>query len=378
MPEMSLADLGLDQVRNFAPPMPEGDLGAGLMGLGRGLKAVGQGIAQQVATPGRLMAPNPWPEGTEQWHWYEDQKSAAAMQWAPEMAVNMIGSPAAVGGMPGTVGSGIKAFHSSPHDFDRFDLSKIGTGEGAQVYGHGLYFAENPAVSGQGGQYWQNFAHQHPEAQAARYLQDRGFDRSKALADAREWMALAEKRGAPAFNPDEARKMVQLLESGKPVGPRTYEVNINADPAHMLDWDKPLSQQSEHVRAALPDIVKSDEMYRARYPHSPMADPFGSNIYTQVGATGGLRIPEAKAQAAAALREAGIPGIKYLDGGSRGPQVVANLGGRPVTPRTPTSNYVIFDPSIVNIMKKYGIVGAAPGSLMALQALQDERQQQQQ
>jgi len=48
--------------------------------------------------------------------------------------------------------TGIKAYHSSPHDFDRFDLSKIGTGEGAQVYGHGLYFAENPKVSGQGGQ----------------------------------------------------------------------------------------------------------------------------------------------------------------------------------------------------------------------------------
>ena len=34
-----------------------------------------------------------------------------------------------------------------------------------------------------------------------------------------------------------------LLASGKPVGPRTYEVNINADPAHFLDWDKPLSAQ---------------------------------------------------------------------------------------------------------------------------------------
>ena len=25
------------------------------------------------------------------------------------------------------------------------------------MYGHGLYFAENPAVSGQGGQYWKQF-----------------------------------------------------------------------------------------------------------------------------------------------------------------------------------------------------------------------------
>ena len=65
---------------------------------------------------------------------------------------------AALGGMTVTP-TGIKAYHSSPHDFDKFDLAKIGTGEGAQVYGHGLYFAESPAVSGQGGQYWQQFLH---------------------------------------------------------------------------------------------------------------------------------------------------------------------------------------------------------------------------
>jgi hypothetical protein len=42
---------------------------------------------------------------------------------------------------------GIRAYHGSPHDFDRFDLNKIGTGEGAQAYGHGLYFAENEGVA---------------------------------------------------------------------------------------------------------------------------------------------------------------------------------------------------------------------------------------
>ena len=65
---------------------------------------------------------------------------------------------AAMGASAGGLSTkGIKAYHSSPHDFDKFDLAKIGTGEGAQVYGHGLYFAENPAVSGQGGQYWNSF-----------------------------------------------------------------------------------------------------------------------------------------------------------------------------------------------------------------------------
>src|ERR1700688_330515 len=39
------------------------------------------------------------------------------------------------------------AYHGSPYDFDAFDTGKIGTGEGAQVYGHGLYFAENEKVA---------------------------------------------------------------------------------------------------------------------------------------------------------------------------------------------------------------------------------------
>ena len=38
----------------------------------------------------------------------------------------------------------ITAYHGTPHQFEAFDVSKIGTGEGAQAYGHGLYFAENP------------------------------------------------------------------------------------------------------------------------------------------------------------------------------------------------------------------------------------------
>src|SRR5262247_219562 len=42
---------------------------------------------------------------------------------------------------------GIRAFHGSPHDFEKFSLSKIGTGEGAQAYGHGLYFAEREGTA---------------------------------------------------------------------------------------------------------------------------------------------------------------------------------------------------------------------------------------
>ena len=39
------------------------------------------------------------------------------------------------------------AWHGSPHDFDTFDLGAIGTGEGNQSHGWGLYFAKKKLVS---------------------------------------------------------------------------------------------------------------------------------------------------------------------------------------------------------------------------------------
>ena len=41
----------------------------------------------------------------------------------------------------------ITALHASPHSFRKFDTAFMGKGEGAQAYGWGLYFAENPKVN---------------------------------------------------------------------------------------------------------------------------------------------------------------------------------------------------------------------------------------
>lgn len=40
-----------------------------------------------------------------------------------------------------------KVFHGSPHKFDRFNLRSIGSGEGAQAYGWGIYLAGNKEVA---------------------------------------------------------------------------------------------------------------------------------------------------------------------------------------------------------------------------------------
>ena len=39
------------------------------------------------------------------------------------------------------------AYHGTPHKFKDFSLEHIGTGEGAQAHGWGLYFAQNKGVS---------------------------------------------------------------------------------------------------------------------------------------------------------------------------------------------------------------------------------------
>jgi hypothetical protein len=290
---------------------------------------------------------------------------------------------------------GIKAYHSSPHDFDRFDLSKIGTGEGAQVYGHGIYAAENPAVSGQGGQYWQQFLN-HPaltpgQQHAGGRLRAEGFDREKAIAatqrDVKDWMD-------PKAFPDRgyAEKMLALrqaeleaLMSGK-AGPRTYELNINADPAQMLDWDAKIGQQTPAVQDYFRKQIEQfgpDASMEAQY-----------KIARSRAKGGGVEL-------SAGMNEAGIPGIKYLDEGSRisSPGQIdlirqniahreALLAERPGDPtntkwlaeyqdmlkraENPTSNYVVFDPSIIDITKKYALPGALGAGAMGSIAAQDQ------
>jgi hypothetical protein len=225
-------------------------------------------------------------------------------------------------------GLGIKAYHGSPHSFERFDASKIGTGEGAQSYGHGLYFAENEKVA-------------------------KGY-RDKL---------------SPGSH---SRAIDEALGNDTSAYPgRMYEVDINAAPEHFLDWDKPLQEQGvwdklhPNVRNAIDDAMDermlnpmSDaleeytgkELYQALKHHDvhealPAELP-GSSWYT--GAT------NEKKHTAAYLHSIGVPGIKYLDKGSR------------TAPGSQTSNYVVFDDSLVNIMRKYGLLGApAMGALAA-------------
>jgi hypothetical protein len=264
--------------------------------------------------------------------------SQTARDW--EMAGNVAGFS---GGLAPRVG--IRAFHGSPHDFDRFRMDRIGTGEGAQAYGHGLYFAEAEDVAQA---YRRNLAGGLTDRNGApfRLSDDQGARNAYDLLRSNDYdygktidMLRGYQRGARGSYRQELDASLDWLDTWRGAGVRPegrmYEVNLNVDPNRLLDWDAPLSQQPRIVQEAVHDNFLG---VLSREP--------GSQIYRDMG---GLREPGERAvRASERLRDAGIPGIRYLDGGSR----AAGSG---------TRNYVMFDDSLIEILRKYGLAGLGLG-----------------
>ena len=286
-----------------------------------------------------------------------------------------------MGGMPEK--PGIRAYHGSPHDFDKFDMSKIGTGEGAQAYGHGLYFAEKEGT-----------AKSYRDALAAKPL-DTVNNAIKAaaafsgdaldVAKMRDWLV---REGFPRENitPDIVDLSIRAARGQMPDGTvtddalrayralepvlgggkgRMYEVNIKANPDDFLDWDKPIAmnhpmrervaelgmQGSGALNAADRNMAK-DAFLAARNENMT-----GSGLYNSLtrsleanrdalkGKFGEEALFSSPTELARRdLLERGIPGIKYLDKGSR----AAGDGSR---------NYVVFDDKLIEILRKYGLTG---------------------
>jgi hypothetical protein len=279
-------------------------------------------------------------------------------------ALGTIGAPAAAGGVPlgalgSGVGKGIRAYHGSPHDFDRFDLSKIGTGEGAQAYGHGLYFAENPAVA-------QNYKEglvdrvlTPAQGIADNIMNTVGYGREKGIDYLRTQLERNQNLKNFPVSADEYRQAIKLLETGweAPKG-RMYEVNINAAPEQFLDWDKQLSAQPQAVQELISNIpqIARQQKFQTEFL-GPEKGVTGSGIYRMAS-------QEFPNVASETMREAGIPGIKYLDQGSR----TAGQG---------SSNYVLFRDDIIDILRKYGLAGLAPAAGVAAVGNQTNPPQQQ-
>jgi hypothetical protein len=206
----------------------------------------------------------------------------------------------------------IITYHGSPHKFDKFDSSKIGTGEGAQAYGHGLYLAENPAVAKEyaqtikapSGNFYFNGA-AIPKASLKHGVADDIVNHGEVVAE----------RNARANGPEFLRAFNEL--NGKVSGDKSnlYKVDLpDSAVAKMLDWDKPLSQQAPEAREALTKRLQSSPMFE-RWQQSGALDEAPAGTLMQNLMNGGDS--HSRALLSDDLRAAGIPGIRYLDQGSR-------------------------------------------------------------
>jgi hypothetical protein len=240
----------------------------------------------------------------------------------------------------------LTVYHGSPHRINnvdeanpmgRFDLSKVGTGEGAQAYGHGVYLAESPDVARQ-------YAGSLSAARATQPVGNVDLTQlyqsmpndvpDNLLAARRDFREL---QGMGELSAADRRDYLQAVQNnivgGK--GGNFYTVDLPDEHiAKMLDWDAPLSEQPEAVRKALQ--TATDEVGGPGY-FQQWIDAGGSDwSELKVNMLDEALSPQGVSDL---LRKHGIPGIKYFDGGSR-------------TAKDGTRNFVIFDGDTAKILKR--------------------------
>lgn len=219
--------------------------------------------------------------------------------------------------------TGAIVWHGSPHKFDKFDSSKIGTGEGAQAYGHGLYLAESPDVA---------------KSYQASTSKGFGLPDGQDVQGVANVIALRGEETARKLYANLGSKLDDVISQANHAinsGSSLYKVDLPDEQiAKMLDWDKPLSQQHPDVQAAF-------NLYKYA-PDSPIHGMTGMEAYVNYGKRFG-NPTSSTPETAKAFRELGIPGIRYLDGGSRG----VGQG---------TSNFVVFpgNEGLLSILERNG------------------------
>lgn len=182
----------------------------------------------------------------------------------------------------------IEAWHGSPHDFDRFDINRIGSGEGAQSFGHGLYFAEQKGTA---------MFYRDALSQRVPTVNGRVIGRGDGKFDIVDDFGV---QAGPFDTKAEADRSLAGTDPGA-----LYKVRISADRNTFLDWDKRLGEQPDQVKTALANAGLVDVAGQAHHR--------GQEIYSAVLRDAGYD----PAKASQVLAESGISGIKYLDQGSR-------------------------------------------------------------
>lgn len=229
--------------------------------------------------------------------------------------------------------SPLDVYHGTPHTLQptprnplgEFDASKIGTGEGAQSFGYGIYTAENPAVA-KG--YRDTLAYKafdiQPEAEKLGLNLPAGtrgeFMRQVKANKPPEVLAKQLQNANIAARDLPKDKLTELFriyqEKG---GGNLYKVDLPDEKiATMLDWDKPLSQQSVQVKEALKgieqDLPSIPDFDLKKWMET---DPLASTWHNVLARD--LQVEPSKISNL--LANKGVTGIKYLDELSRRPGV---------------------------------------------------------
>jgi hypothetical protein len=337
VPETSRRQLGLGALRGVLDLTPVGvadAVQAGINNMQSPLGAAMRAVAGKSALPGDVALGKLGLLGSGPGY---DAGRYAANAAAP--MTGLLGNQAG-GALPKGYArnqSGAIVWHGSPHKFDRFDARKIGTGEGAQAYGHGLYLAESPKVA-------ESYAKVLPSrVDTAEWYADKALPQSLSRAEFDELGALgrdmmkmgnlpAQKMQRWRELNDRKRLFDDAVNEARPKS-NLYKVDLPDDAiARMLDYDKPLSQQAHEIQRALMNLPTS---------HKINPDMTGGALYQSTHLVPGLNAD--KINAAEKLKNLGIPGIRYLDGGSRG----TGSG---------TSNFVVFpgNEGLLNILERNG------------------------
>jgi hypothetical protein len=257
----------------------------------------------------------------------------------------------------------IRAFHGSPYDFNKFDASKIGTGEGAQSYGYGHYLAEN-----------ENVAKRYRDMREGELTIEEEGELTGVLKRMRELKLLAKEVGESdprrVSMIDEWARLRSRREFLEERPGRMYEVEVGLPEDALLNYDAPISQQPMAIRnnSALLEMAADEARNNAlqattqgRHDHwwnlanNPSQAP--ASLAVQAGRhrrpVGAGRPPMGPEQFSEYLFESGIPGIRYLDQGSRS----AGEG---------TRNYVIFPGAedSIRILRKYGMMAPIAAGAM--------------
>ncbi len=241
--------------------------------------------------------------------------------------------------------AGAAVYHGTPHTWPpepgypagRPSLEKVRTGTGGMAQGHGFYVAESPKV----GEYYQTAADASPLLIDGIPIDDllddepfRGLSRESFV----NVIDTLEKVASGDMPMDVLAKVAtgdlgiayNLIKNAKQFGyskGNLYTLDL-PDPYidKMLDWDKPMSQQTPAVKDALKG-----------YPLSPSET--GEQFYNSLVFTAKLEnsdiakfakahgITDAHEATSAYLLSKGIPGNKYLDAMSRNQDFVTDLKG---------------------------------------------------